>query len=206
MRWIMAALAVTAALSPAAAQRAPNGRPYLSQPLVSDIFTADPAAHVFDGRIYVYASHDVTGPALSDAPPFQKSEGNSFRMTDFLVLSMDRPGGAVTVHRNILDITDVPWAARQMWARIAQEFDGFMKGNAMTQISVLDARDQADRLTALVREEERRTGRRPGSLAELEAVRAGRVQAVDSSGVPFEYDAGTGTVSVSQRSTLWRKH
>lgn len=119
MRWIVAALALTATLSPAAAQRT-----YLSQPLVSDIFTADPAAHVFDGRIYVYASHDVAGPPLSDEPPFQKSEGNSFRMTDFVVLSMERPGGPVTVHRNIIDIKDVPWAARQMWAPDAAHKDG----------------------------------------------------------------------------------
>jgi hypothetical protein len=29
------------------------------QPLVSHIFTADPSAHVFEGRLYVYPSHDV---------------------------------------------------------------------------------------------------------------------------------------------------
>ena len=31
--------------------RAPNGRKYLSQPLVKDIYTADPSAHVFEGKI-----------------------------------------------------------------------------------------------------------------------------------------------------------
>jgi len=123
MRWSLAVVALIAAL-PGAAQRAPNGRPYLSQPLVTSTYTADPAAHVFGGRIYVYASHDVPGPPLSDEPPFQKSEGNSFRMTDFVVLSMDRPGGPVTVHSNILDIKDVPWAARQMWAPDAAYKDG----------------------------------------------------------------------------------
>ncbi|MCW3847967.1 glycoside hydrolase family 43 protein [Sphingomonas sp. LB-2] len=116
MRWIVAAAALIVSVSPAAAQRAPNGRPYLSQPLVTSTYSADPAAHIFGGRIYVYASHDVPGPPLSDEPPFQKSEGNSFRMTDFVVLSMDRPGGPVTVHSNILDIGQVPWASRQMWA------------------------------------------------------------------------------------------
>jgi arginine deiminase len=29
---------------------------YLSQPLVSHIYTADPSAHVFNGRIYIYPS------------------------------------------------------------------------------------------------------------------------------------------------------
>lgn len=31
---------------------------YARNPFVSHIFTADPSAHVFDGRVYVYASHD----------------------------------------------------------------------------------------------------------------------------------------------------
>lgn len=121
MREVLTALALFAAL-PASAQdtpRAPDGRAYLSQPLVTGIYTADPSAYVFDGRIYVYASHDVEGPPLSDEPPFQGSEGQSFRMTDYVVLSMDKPGGTVTVHRNVLDIKDVPWAARQMWAPAA---------------------------------------------------------------------------------------
>ena len=30
-----------------------------SEPLVSHIYTADPSAHVFDGKIYIYPSHDV---------------------------------------------------------------------------------------------------------------------------------------------------
>src|SRR5262245_5719229 len=37
-------------------------------------------------------------------------------MRDYVVLSMDRIGGEVTIHSNVLDIGDVPWAARQMWA------------------------------------------------------------------------------------------
>jgi hypothetical protein len=96
--------------------------------------------------------------------------------------------------------------ARRMWARIAQDFEGFMRGNALTQIQIIDARDQAERLTALVAEEALRTGRRPGSLAELEAVRSQRVPGVDPSGIPFDYDASTGTVTVSKRSPLARKH
>ncbi len=33
--------------------------PYLSQPLVTEIYTADPSAHVWDdGKIYIYPSHD----------------------------------------------------------------------------------------------------------------------------------------------------
>lgn len=120
MRPILVLVFAMAAASPALAQtaepRAPDGRRYLSQPLVTSTYTADPAAHVFEGRIYVYASHDVDGPPLPDVAPFLRSEGNSFRMTDYVVLSMDRPGGTVTVHSNVLDIKDVPWASRQLWA------------------------------------------------------------------------------------------
>ena len=28
------------------------------KPLVTNIYTADPSAHVFDGKIYIYPSHD----------------------------------------------------------------------------------------------------------------------------------------------------
>ena len=31
----------------------------VSKPLVSHIYTADPSAHVFDGRLYIYPSHDI---------------------------------------------------------------------------------------------------------------------------------------------------
>ncbi len=31
----------------------------ISKPLVSHIYTADPSAHVFKGKIYIYPSHDI---------------------------------------------------------------------------------------------------------------------------------------------------
>ena len=31
----------------------------ISQPLVRHIYTADPSAHVFNGKIYIYPSHDI---------------------------------------------------------------------------------------------------------------------------------------------------
>lgn len=83
---------------------------YLSQPLVSDIYTADPSAHVWDGKIYVYPSHDIDGPTPED------DLGAHFEMRDYRVLSMDKIGGPVTVHPVGLDVKDVPWAEKQMWA------------------------------------------------------------------------------------------
>jgi hypothetical protein len=90
--------------------RSPEGLRYLSQPLVSEIYTADPSAHVFEGRIYVYGSHDIE----SGIP--QDDLGSHFGMRDYRVLSMDRIGGPVTVHPVALDVDQVPWAERQMWA------------------------------------------------------------------------------------------
>ncbi len=80
------------------------------QPLVTHIFTADPSAHVFEGRLYVYPSHDIeSGIVESDT-------GEHFRMTDYHVLSMDRPGAEVIDHGVALRVDDVPWAERQLWA------------------------------------------------------------------------------------------
>ncbi|MBN8807851.1 MAG: glycoside hydrolase family 43 protein [Sphingomonas sp.] len=93
-----------------AVPKAPNGRHYLSQPLVTSIYTADPSAHVFAGKIYVYPSHDVPTTIADD------DLGNEYAMHDYRVLSMDRIGGPVTVGPVALDVKDVPWASQQMWA------------------------------------------------------------------------------------------
>jgi hypothetical protein len=91
-------------------QRSPEGRRYLSQPLVTSIYTADPSAHVFGGKIYVYPSHDVP----TDIP--DDDLGNEYAMHDYRVLRMDRVGAPVTVGPVALDVKDVPWASKQMWA------------------------------------------------------------------------------------------
>ncbi|MCD9005824.1 family 43 glycosylhydrolase [Luteimonas sp. XNQY3] len=87
-------------------------------PLVRDHFIADPSTHVFDGRIYVYGSHDV------DEPPRDSEPGRGFVMRDYRVLSMDRIGGPVTVHAPGLRLEDVPWASMQLWAPDATQRDG----------------------------------------------------------------------------------
>lgn len=87
-----------------------TGKKYLSQPLVSHIYTADPSAHVFNGRIYIYPSHDTsTGTPEDDL-------GSHFDMRDYHILSMDSVGGPVTDHGVALDIKNIPWAGRQLWA------------------------------------------------------------------------------------------
>lgn len=116
--WRAAAIAMALGAGGVAAggqERVAGGRRYAHAPLVTSIHTADPAAHVFGGKLYVYASHDVDGPPLPDTPPFGGA-GSGFRMRDYAILTMDRPGAPVSVTSGVLDIAQVPWAARQMWA------------------------------------------------------------------------------------------
>ena len=82
-------------------------------------YMADPAAHVFNGRVYVYPSHDWEAGAAFD------DDGGHFQMKDYHVLSMDDVmEGEVTDHGVILDVKDVPWAEKQMWDSDVVEKDG----------------------------------------------------------------------------------
>ncbi len=86
--------------------------------LVDNLYTADPAAHVFNGKIYIYPSHDIE----SGIP--ENDLGDHFDMRDYHVFSMDSIDGNVTDHGVALDIKDVPWAGRQMWDTDAAYKDG----------------------------------------------------------------------------------
>tara|TARA_A100001011_G_scaffold21395_1_gene21512 strand:- start:15553 stop:16590 length:1038 start_codon:yes stop_codon:yes gene_type:complete len=90
----------------------------ISPPIVSHLYTADPSAHVFNNKIYVYPSHDIdAGDAFDDL-------GSHFAMKDYHVLSMDDIDGKVIDHGVALDVENVPWAERQMWAPDANEKNG----------------------------------------------------------------------------------
>jgi tetratricopeptide (TPR) repeat protein len=93
---------------------------------------------------------------------------------------------------------------RMWWQMYEQAEEGILKSNALGRLQVLDALDQADRLTEALGKFERRHGRRPASLPELRASGLARDPIVDSTGVPFELDPETGRVTVSHRSVLWR--
>ncbi len=86
--------------------------------LVKHIYTADPSAHVFNGKIYIYPSHDI------DAGIPENDNGDHFDMRDYHVFSMDDPEGEVIDHGVALDVKNVKWAGRQMWAPDAAEKDG----------------------------------------------------------------------------------
>jgi beta-xylosidase len=117
---VLAAVGLSAALLAAQAAKPKPADPtrFLTQPLVTDVYTADPSAHVFGGRVYIYPSHDIE----SGIP--QDDLGSHFAMRDYRVFSMATIPGPVTNHGVALDIKDVPWAGRQMWAPDAAEKSG----------------------------------------------------------------------------------
>lgn len=90
----------------------------ISEPLVKHIYTADPSAHVFNGRIYIYPSHDVDGGEAFD------DLGGHFCMEDYHVFSMEKPGAEITDHGLALHVKDVPWAEKQMWAPDTTDKEG----------------------------------------------------------------------------------
>lgn len=90
----------------------------VSQPLVTHIYTADPSAHVFEGKLYIYPSHDIEAGI-----PFD-DEGSHFGMEDYHVVRMDSPTGEAVDCGVALHVKDVPWAQRQMWAPDAAEKGG----------------------------------------------------------------------------------
>ncbi|ALW84144.1 alpha-N-arabinofuranosidase [Hymenobacter sedentarius] len=103
----------------------------LSEPLVRDIYTADPSAHVFGGKIYIYPSHDI------EAGIPENDKGDHFAMRDYHILSMDSINGKVTDHGVGLDIKDIPWAGRQLWAPDA----AFKNGTYYLYFPVKDKQD-----------------------------------------------------------------
>ncbi len=81
-----------------------------NEPLVKHIYTADPSAHVFEGKIYIYPSHDLDHDMESN------DNGDQYAMEDYHILSMDGPDAEVVDHGEALHVRDVPWASKQMWA------------------------------------------------------------------------------------------
>ena len=83
-----------------------------TNPVISGQFTADPTARVFEGKIYMYPSHDIPSVVThSDGSPW-------FSMPDYHVFSSEDLT-EWTDHGVILRQEDVPWGkpdAYAMWA------------------------------------------------------------------------------------------
>ncbi len=88
------------------------------KPLVTHIFTADPSAHVFNGKMYIYPSHDIPHDGEDN------DNGDEYQMRDYHVLSMDNLDAECVDHGLALSEDDVPWVSEQMWAP-----DVFYKNN-----------------------------------------------------------------------------
>lgn len=73
-------------------------------------YMADPSVHVFNGRLYIYPSHDRE----SGIP--ENDNGDHFDMNDYHVLSTDDVmQGEIVDHGVALKVADIPWAGRQLW-------------------------------------------------------------------------------------------
>jgi hypothetical protein len=88
------------------------------KPITSSLFTADPSAHVFNNKLYVYPSHD------RETDIQDNDNGDQYDMNDYHVFSMDSVGGAVTDHGIALKADDVPWVGKQLWAPDAAHKNG----------------------------------------------------------------------------------
>lgn len=86
-------------------------------PIVRNQFTADPTARVFNGRVYLYPSHDIPAPSsVSKIASHQASEW--FCMADYHVFSSDNLTDWQD-HGVIVSQEQVPWGkpdAYSMWA------------------------------------------------------------------------------------------
>ena len=80
--------------------------------LVPADYMADPSVHVWDGKLYIYPSHDwESGIAEND-------NGDHFNMKDYHVFSLngnDPMTSEVVDHGMVLEVADIPWAGRQLW-------------------------------------------------------------------------------------------
>lgn len=87
-------------------------------PIIRDQFTADPTARVFNGRMYLYPSHDIESPV--------ENLKEWFCMEDYHVFSSDNLTDW-TDHGMILTQNKIPWVkpdSYAMWAPDCVEKDG----------------------------------------------------------------------------------
>lgn len=88
-------------------------------PLITHIYTADPSAHVFNGKLYIYPSHDRE----TDIP--NNDNGDQYDMNDYHVFSTPSlPNGEITDHGPVLRQSEIPWVSKQLWAPDAATKNG----------------------------------------------------------------------------------
>src|SRR5689334_6517201 len=100
-RLVFAAASVAALLQ--------TGTALATNPLIMDQFTADPTARVFEGRVYVYPSHDIK------EPPGYSGRPKWFVMEDYHVFSSENLTDWKD-HGVIVTRSGVPWADQTVYA------------------------------------------------------------------------------------------
>jgi beta-xylosidase len=85
---------------------------YAANPIITDVFTADPAAMVHNGTVYLYTGHDV--------PP---DRHENYVMNDWLLFS-STDMKTWKSHGSPLSVKDFSWAASSAWAGHVIEKDG----------------------------------------------------------------------------------
>ena len=88
------------------------GTTFGQNPIIRNQFSADPTARVFNGKVYLYPSHDIV------APPDKNLRKDWFCMEDYHVFSSENLTDW-TDHGVIVTQTKVPWLTRinyDMWA------------------------------------------------------------------------------------------
>ncbi len=83
-----------------------------NEPIITDIYTADPSVHVFQDKLYIYPSHDPSEDILVAST----NDGGQYMMEDYHVLSIDDFDSAPIDHGVALHLDDIPWAKQQLWA------------------------------------------------------------------------------------------
>ncbi|KAL9064691.1 MAG: hypothetical protein Q9157_007738 [Trypethelium eluteriae] len=94
---------------------------FYDPPVINIFHQADPAAHVFKfdpDTVFIYGSHDYNSTTASD------DVGSQYDMKDYYVLTQTDISQPATVGNKILDLPDVPWAQKQLWAPDVAEKDG----------------------------------------------------------------------------------
>ncbi len=96
------------------------GSGFAQNPIIRDQFTADPSARVFNGKVYVFPSHDIP------TPPEKPGRKDWFCMADYHVFSSENLTDW-TDHGVIVSQNTVPWVdstSYSMWAPDCIERNG----------------------------------------------------------------------------------
>ena len=88
------------------------------KPLINDLYSADPSAHVFNGKLYIYPSHD------EDIEVEDNDNGDQYAMRDYHVYEMTDTETYPKDCGCIFTLEDIPWASKQLWAPDCAEKDG----------------------------------------------------------------------------------